>query len=349
METGRNGRPLRIGPSCYHVLHLVPPTIADQLNYFYEEGLRDEYGRETYEIVPESHAPFMFEKQALWQTMKERAIDVTMDVKPSTVAFLRQQGKGLRVIAGWRNQMAFYLVGRPELQSLKDLVGKRVGIIDPEDIIVTMISYWMIQEGIDPHHEIEWVRGIDTRRGPSALREGRADAAFVDSLDLPALVGDGYRQIFDVGAHYRDGRPDRVIAATERVIDERPDDLKAFIKAMIRAYWFIRRQPENFEFTAAIEARLRRHSPDPDERARMAQMGSAVQAEMMPFPIDGMATGLHQYLEEAVTIGAIDDYIEPAKISQLELAKDAYEELTKRPELQADLERARQVVAKYGF
>jgi ABC-type nitrate/sulfonate/bicarbonate transport system substrate-binding protein len=344
-----SSRRLRIGPSCYHVLHLVPPTIADELNYFYDEGLRDEEGVETYEIVRESHAPFMFEKQTLWQTMKERGIDVTMDVKPSTVAFLQQQGKGLRVIAGWRNQMPFYVVGRRGLSTLKDLTGRRVGIIDPDDILVTMLTYWLIQEGIDPENDIEWVTGIDTRRGPYALREGRADAAFVDSLDLPGLIDEGYEQIFDVGVHYPNGRPDRVIAATEKAIDERPDDLRAFIKGMIRAYWFIRRQPENIEVTAAIEARLRRHSPDPDERARMAQFGSSMQAEMMPFPIDGLPTGLEQYLKEAVVIGAIDDYVEPNKISQLDLATGAYGELQARSELKGDLERAKQVVAKYGY
>ena len=50
-----------------------------------------------------------------------------MDVKPSTVAFLQQQGKGLRIIAGWRNQMAFFVVGRSGLSNLTDLVGKKVG------------------------------------------------------------------------------------------------------------------------------------------------------------------------------------------------------------------------------
>ena len=51
----------------------------------------------------------MFERLTLWQTMKERGIDVTMDVKPSTIAHLRQQGKEIYVIAGWRNYMPFFV------------------------------------------------------------------------------------------------------------------------------------------------------------------------------------------------------------------------------------------------
>ncbi len=63
------------------------------------------------------------------------------------------------------------------------------------------------------------------------------------------------------------------------------------MKAMIRAYWFVRIK-DNFAVTQAMERRLRRDSPDEDERARMAQFGSGDQAEMMPFPIDGLPTGL---------------------------------------------------------
>ena len=35
---------LRMAPTCYHVLHLMPIMAAHEMNYFYEEGLRDQYG-----------------------------------------------------------------------------------------------------------------------------------------------------------------------------------------------------------------------------------------------------------------------------------------------------------------
>ena len=96
--------------------------------------------------------------------------------------------------------------------------------------------------------------------------------------------------LLDVAAQYPDGRPDRVIAATGAVLEERPDDVVAFIRAMIRAYWFLRTMPENIGVTTAVERRLRRHSPDPDEPGGMLQFGSPEHAERMPFPIDGNAT-----------------------------------------------------------
>jgi ABC-type nitrate/sulfonate/bicarbonate transport system substrate-binding protein len=339
---------LRMGPSCYHVLHLVPPTIAHELNFFVDEGLHDADGNAAYELVPDSHAPFMFERLTLWQTMKERGIDVTMDVKPSTIAHLRQQDKEIYVIAGWRNYMPFFVMGPSGTSSLKEIAGKRVGIIDLDDILVTMLSYWLVQEGLDPATDIEWVTGIDTRRGPGALRDGRVDVAFCDRVDIDALRSEGYSELLDVMEKYPNGRPDRVIAATGRAIEERPDQIRAFVKAMIRAYWFVRSK-DNFAVTQAMERRLRRDSPDEDERARMAQFGSAAQAEMMPFPIDGLPTGFDQYLAEATVLGNIAGGMDPADMSKLDFAKEAFAELSVRPELQADLAGVREVAARIGY
>lgn len=339
---------LRMGPSCYHVLHLVPPTIAHELNFFVDEGLRDEGGHAAYELVPDSHAPFMFERLTLWQTMKERGIDITMDVKPSTIAYLRQQGREIYVIAGWRNYMPFFVLGPEGTSSLRDIKGMRIGIIDPDDILVTMLSYWLIQEGLDPATDVQWVTGIDTRRGPGALRDGRADVAFCDKVDIEALRSEGYSLLLDVMEKYPNGRPDRVIAATGRAIEERPEQMKAFVKAMIRAYWFVRTK-DNFAVTQATERRLRRDSHDEDERARMAQFGSGEQAEMMPFPIDGLPTGFDQYLKEAEVLGNIEAPMDPAEMSKLDFAREAFAELSSRPDVQGDLEAIREVVARIGY
>jgi len=337
-----------MGPSCYHVLHLVPPTVAHEMNFFVDEGLRDDDGRETYQLIPESHAPFMYERDTLWQTLKERGIDLTMDTKPSTIAHSRIHGKELFIIAGWRNQQPFYVMARPGIESLADLAGKRIGIIDHDDVLVTMISYWLLQEGVDLA-SIDWVTRIDTRRGPGALRDGRVDAAFVDGIDLPAVQAEGYNMLLDVASKYPQGRPDRVIAATGRVLEEEPEQVKAFLRAMIRAYWFLRTMPDNVQVTQAIELRLRRYSPDPDEPKRMAQFGSPEHAERMPFPIDGNASGFEQYLKEAVALGTLPEYIEPSEITRLDLAAEAFADLSAQPERQPELERVKQVVARFGY
>lgn len=342
-------RPLRIAPACYHVLHLVPPVIAHELGYFAEEGLVDETGRLTYELAPHGHAPFMFEKVALGQTMKERGIDITVDVKPSTIAYMQAHGHAVSIIAGWRNQMPELLIGQPGLTSLGDLRGKRIGVIDLQDVLMTVLSYWLLEAGLDPRQDVEWVRGVEPRRAVGALRAGAVEAAFANDFEAQPLFDEGFTVLLDVQKQYPAGRPDRVIAATDRAIDERPDAIKSFIKGMVRAYWFMRKQPENLQVVQSVERRLRRQSPDPDEPRRALQFASAEHSERMPFPFDGLPTGLERYFDEAVSMGVLDTQPAVEQTCRLELARAAFAELAERADPLPDLERAKAVAARLGY
>ena len=61
---------LRISPTCYHVLHLVPVMTAHEMNFFYDEGLRTTDGSLGYEISTNSMVPFGLEKLGISQAMK---------------------------------------------------------------------------------------------------------------------------------------------------------------------------------------------------------------------------------------------------------------------------------------
>jgi hypothetical protein len=85
---------LRIAPTCYHVLHLVPVMTAHEMNYFYDEGLRNAEGRAAYEILTNSMVPFGLEKLGISQAMKEKSIDIALDVQTRTAFLTALQGRG---------------------------------------------------------------------------------------------------------------------------------------------------------------------------------------------------------------------------------------------------------------
>ncbi|HWG06631.1 MAG TPA: hypothetical protein VG271_16590, partial [Beijerinckiaceae bacterium] len=62
----------------------MPVTAAHEMNFFHEEGLRTEDGLPAYEILRDSMVPFGFEKLAISQAMKEKAVDIALDVQTRT-------------------------------------------------------------------------------------------------------------------------------------------------------------------------------------------------------------------------------------------------------------------------
>lgn len=343
------GKKLRFGPACYHVLHMIPIQLAHEMNFFYDSGLRDQEDQPDYEIIRGGMAPFMFEKETLAQRMKELDIDVAMDVKPSTVAYLQKRGHDLYIVAGWRNNHPNHLVARKEIESLEQLKGKRIGVIDLDDILVTALRPRLKRVGLDPNKEVIWVRGHAPRDAGASLRSGEIDAAFQDPTDAEALRTEGFNDIFNVASCYPEGRPDRVIVATGKALREKPDKVKACIKGMILAYWYIRKQPENFNHCVQVERRLRMESPDPDERRRRLTIGIPAHAEHLPFPYNGIPTNLEGYLREAVEVGVIDELPEVQKLCQLKLAEEGFRELEAREDLRGDLERIKDLVRRLGY
>jgi hypothetical protein len=85
---------LRIAPTCYHVLHQVPVMAAHEMNYLYDEGLKTAYGSLAYEISHDSMVPFGLEKLAISQAMKEKSVDIALDVQSRTVFYLARPRRG---------------------------------------------------------------------------------------------------------------------------------------------------------------------------------------------------------------------------------------------------------------
>ena len=86
---------LRIAPTCYHVLHQVPVMTAHEMNFFYDEGLKNADGSPAYEILHDSMVPFGLEKLGISQAMKEKSVDIALDVQSRTIFYQRARRRSL--------------------------------------------------------------------------------------------------------------------------------------------------------------------------------------------------------------------------------------------------------------
>jgi ABC-type nitrate/sulfonate/bicarbonate transport system substrate-binding protein len=295
--------------------------------------------------------PFGLEKLGISQAMKEKSVDIALDVQSRTIFFQRSRGADVYIIAGWRNQHTAAWVGPPHIESLKDLKGKRVGISDFNSIRHWGIQIQLRKAGLDIERDVEWVRcGVSTHLLVEVLRTGKVECAPVSGWMAESLKKEGCNVLVVPEDQYHDGRPERIIAATGRILEERPDLVKSFLKGLIRSYWFVRDMPKNFDYLYNLDKRLRLQTPDPEERIHNPHRYTPVGLESMPFPLDGRATGFEDMLQEEELIGGLNFKV-PAidDVCAQDLVDEAYTELRARKELEPEYQRVQAIAARCGY
>jgi len=342
---------LRIAPTCYHVLHQVPVMTAHEMNFFYDEGLKSADGSPGYEILHDSMVPFGLEKLGISQAMKEKSVDIALDVQSRTIFYQRARGADLYIISGWRNQHTNLWIGPPHIKSLSDLKGKRVGISDFNSIRHWAIQIQLKKAGLNLERDVEWVRiGVNSKLHMDAIRSGRVECAPVPPWYAEDLLKEGCNSLVSPADQYPDGRPERIIAATGRILEERPDLVKSFLKGMIRSYWFVRDMPKNYEYITNLEKRLRLVSPDPEERIVTHGPRTERDLEAMPFPLDGRATGFEDMLKEEERLGELNYEVPAIKdVCAQDLVAEAFKELRGRKELDAEYQLVKKAAERWGY
>lgn len=132
--------------------------------------------------------------------------------------------------------------GDSDVQSPADLVGKRVGVNNLNNIGDTTIRYIVEQAGGDPE-DMKFVE-VAFPDAPAALEQGNVDAAWILEPFLSAAVGDGGRV---VSYNYAEFDSDLDIAgyfASAKYIEANPDVVESFTAAMNRSLEYAQKNPD---------------------------------------------------------------------------------------------------------
>ena len=334
-------RPLRIAPSHYHVGHIVPSMVAKEMMFFEDEGL------ENYEIVSGGLIPGVAEAIGLWRAMKEKSIDIVPDPKPLSVFAHRERGEDLYIVGCWRNRQPTGYVGGKGIKSLADLKGKKIGTRDLGGIGYTLLATNLRKIGIDPEKDVVWVTGsrFHAQDNPvDALRNGEVDCVHLGSEDNPReLEREGFTILFDSRVYGTVSRPARVTAATKSVIEERKEEVEAYFRAIIRAYWFIVDRERNGRYLDALVRRLRRSCLDEEESKRPSVDSGG--GSVLPFDGAPSVEGLEHILNEARETGQIKPTLDLKDVIRLDAVRRAFQSLQQREDLRTEYQRAEKLFA----
>jgi ABC-type nitrate/sulfonate/bicarbonate transport system substrate-binding protein len=251
----------------------------------------------------------------------------------------RARGADLFVVGGWRYLTKPKIVSAKHISKVADLRGKKIGLRELGTLTDRLISFKLLQAGVDPRNEVQWVQHPAfaysmTSEHADMLRTGQVDAIQTSGKYLDELLREGYPLLIDGDAPERRGRPGRVIVATRQVVEQREAELSAFLRGNVRAHW-VWSDPDQFEYVFGAETRMRGNYTHNEDERRVRVVKKAPEPADSLMPLDGKADarGMQAAIEEMLTLGEIAERLDAAEFVRGDFMERAFAELCLRPSL----------------
>jgi ABC-type nitrate/sulfonate/bicarbonate transport system substrate-binding protein len=344
-------QPLLIANVNYHVGHWVAIYVAEEQGFFKEEGLTH------YEYERGGLLPGPSESQTVGLAIKEHGVDIATAVDTESAILQRVQGADVFIVGGWRYTPFLKWYGSKHVSDMSKLRGGKIGVrensADGGGLVEFFIEEALKEAGVDPATEVEMVHDpvFGYRNNPAhidMLRSGKVNAITSSPPFSDELEKEGYPVILDPNKVFP-RRPGKVTVAPRRTIEQRADELLAYFRAIIRTFWFMR-DVNNFKYLYDLEARLRKLTHNEDEQ-RLFIASAPERVDSWAIPMDGGIErhALERIIQEMVKGGRLAGAIPVEEVFRDQAVRDAYREVSGRPELQTAHTAAMTVLEKYGF
>jgi NitT/TauT family transport system substrate-binding protein len=265
------------------IINAAPVLVAAGLGYFQDEGLDLDLvsfpgGTDTIRGVA-SGIPF--------------GMPATL---PGLIAYQKGQ-RDLRIIGGAvREPLVNFLVpADSEIRSIDDLRGKRIAVSQPGSITTYFATRIVTERGLVPGQTVEILNVGGPPDAWTAAQQGVADVAWSALPISQRLIDEGKaRLLFECKDHVRNWS-DNTYWTTQSVIDDTPEILQAWLRAVQRAITAI-----TTDLDAAGPAYARGAGLADDlARSALEQAGSAFSLEIdMP--------GMEENIRAGSELGQLD-------------------------------------------
>jgi ABC-type nitrate/sulfonate/bicarbonate transport system substrate-binding protein len=342
-------QPILIANSNYHVGHQVAIFVAKEQGFFSQEGLQE------YEYDSRGLIPGPIEREGLAMAIKNHGVDIAPAVDVEAAIYQRSLGADVYIVGGWRYTPFLKWYGAKHVTDMSKLRGGRIGMREKEGLVEVFITDALRQAGVDPNKEVQWVYhpAFGYRNNPAhmeMLRSGKIDAITSQPPFSDQLEDEGYPMILDPNRIFP-RRPGKLTVATGQMIEKRTEELKAYLRAIIRSFWFMR-DVKRFEYLRDLETRLRKtNTHNEDERGAVAIVTSPDRLDSWALPIDGgvAASAIERIVDEMVKGGKLARAIPVEDILRDSPVTEAFREVSARPELKPARDIALAAQEKYGF
>lgn len=224
---------------------------------------------------------------------------------PAINAYVKSQGKGLRIVAGSASGGVKLVVDPKKIKTLDDLKGKRIATPQIGNTQDVAFLNWISEKGwkVDPQSgkgDLSVVRS-DNKVTPGAYTSGSLDGAWVPEPTASKLVSEGAKVLLDE----KDLWPDRKFVIThiivsQKFLDQHPDVVEAVIRGSVATNKWIKENPA--EAKASANRALEKLSGKPLPKEILDPAWESIETTDDP-----LATTLKAQAEFSVRAGLLKD------------------------------------------
>lgn len=154
------------------------------------------------------------------------------------------QGFPLKLVFALDHKAPFWLVGRPEIENLNMLRGKKIGVSFPGDTPQLVLKRFLRRKGIDPDREVSYVAGQFSPTALQSLLSGALDSAVLAPPFNVLAEEKGLRVLSFLGEAVPDATTSNGIVTSDRKIKSQPDQVGRMVRANLTALFTFRQKKE---------------------------------------------------------------------------------------------------------
>ncbi|MCL5958282.1 MAG: NrtA/SsuA/CpmA family ABC transporter substrate-binding protein [Chloroflexi bacterium] len=137
-------------------------------------------------------------------------------------------------IIGIINTFGFAILSKPEIKSIAELKGKRIGVTKKGASTDFAARFTLRKNGIDPDKDASILAIGGVPEELAALKSGALDAAVLSPPTSIRAKQEGYRELIDL-SKTDDAYLQTSVATTRKFIKSNPEAVRRFVKAYIEA------------------------------------------------------------------------------------------------------------------
>lgn len=202
------------------------PEVARQKGFFREEGI-------------DAQMTYVRSSGVEIAAMLSGEVDYTIGGTTAINAIVA--GAPLRLAMGYLNRVDHLLIANSKYKTVKELKGQVIGAQTAASIINVILKEMFSKNGMDAERDVTLVNMGGTQERYISLKAGAAAATLLGSPQSFSAEKDGFRRLA-AASDYAPGFSGLVIRSD--LPSKKPDQLKRFLRASLKALSFIRQSPQ---------------------------------------------------------------------------------------------------------